>query len=73
MTDLAQLESQILTDIATAGDEAALEALRQEELAVWQQDNGCQQDTNIADIRHDIEQEFADQMRADFPELAAEE
>src|SRR5580765_2839911 len=28
MTDLAQLESQILTDIAAAGDEAALEAVR---------------------------------------------
>src|ERR1700754_2008464 len=28
MTDLAQLESQILSDIAAAGDEAALEAVR---------------------------------------------
>src|ERR1700743_4027640 len=28
MTDLAQLESQVLTDIAAAGDEAALEAVR---------------------------------------------
>src|SRR4249919_1469611 len=28
MTDLAKLESQILTDIAAAGDEAALEAVR---------------------------------------------
>ena len=28
MTDLAQLESQILADIAAAGDEAALEAVR---------------------------------------------
>src|ERR1700685_3755506 len=28
MTDLAQLESQILSQIATAGDEAALEAVR---------------------------------------------
>src|SRR5437764_15446172 len=28
MTDLAQLESHILTDIAAAGDEAALEAVR---------------------------------------------
>src|ERR1700754_1271957 len=28
MTDLATLESQILTDIAAAGDEAALEAVR---------------------------------------------
>src|ERR1700738_4948208 len=28
MTDLAQLESQILADIASAGDEAALEAVR---------------------------------------------
>ena len=28
MTDLAQLESEILSDIAAAGDEAALEAVR---------------------------------------------
>src|SRR3954447_14289490 len=28
MTDLTQLESQILTDIAAAGDESALEAVR---------------------------------------------
>src|SRR3954451_9202682 len=28
MTDLANLESQIITDIASAGDEAALEAVR---------------------------------------------
>ena len=28
MTDLANLESQILADIAAAGDEAALEAVR---------------------------------------------
>lgn len=48
-----------------------LEALRQEELTLWQHDVECQEDAGIAEIRHDLEQEFAEQLLAEFPELAA--
>ena len=66
------------TGVAYTGEqhaiaEADLEDLRQEELAMWQQDYDCQQEAKIDDVRHDLEQEFADQMRAEFPELAATE
>lgn len=52
---------------------ADLEELRQEELALWQQDFDCQKDAEISDVRLDLEQEFADQLRTEFPELAATE
>lgn len=63
------------TGIAYVGEqhpipEADLEDLRQEELRLWQDDWSCQRKAEIDDVRQQLEQEFADQLRTDFPDLA---
>ncbi len=50
-----------------------LETLRSLELALWADDWECQKDADLQQIRRDIEQRAADDLVAQFPELAAGE
>jgi hypothetical protein len=50
-------------------DEAAIEDLRKEELTIWTDDFACQGEAEIAQVRRDVEQQVADDLLAEFPEL----
>lgn len=50
-------------------DEQAIEDLRAEELQVWVDDQKCQDEVNMLQVRRDAEQRAADQILAEFPEL----
>ena len=52
--------------------DADLEELRAAELEMWKLDWECQKDADFPMIQRRIEEEFADELRADFPELADE-
>ena len=51
-------------------NDADLEALRTEEIAMWKVDWECQQDADIQELQRRIEQELVDELVAEFPELA---
>jgi hypothetical protein len=51
----------------------ALERLRSFELGLWADDWGCQKDADLQDLRREIEQQAADDLVAQFPDLATEE
>jgi hypothetical protein len=50
-----------------------LEELRTVEKALWQTDQKCQKDVGLADIRREVEQELADTLLQEFPELQQNE
>lgn len=50
-----------------------LEDLRTTESDLWKADQKCQKDTGLADIRRDVEQELADTLLQEFPELQQNE
>lgn len=50
-------------------DEAAIEQLRKDEIAIWKDDHGCQGEAKILQVRRDIEQRLADELLEEFPEL----
>ena len=54
-------------------DEADLEDLRAEELALWADDQVCQDEANLSQARRDAEQRMVDDLVAEFPELGEQE
>jgi predicted glutamine amidotransferase len=63
------------TGLAFVGDDVVLsedviERLRTQELDLWKDDRECQDDAELDEIRVQIEQEFVDQVLAEFPELS---
>jgi hypothetical protein len=66
------------TGFASVGEQKAipadeLERLRSFELKLWAEDWECQKDAELQDLRREIEQDAADDLVAQFPELAAGE
>ena len=53
-------------------DEAAIEQVRQDEIAIWKDDHECQGEAKILQVRRDIEQRLADELLEEFPELGEE-
>ena len=51
--------------------EAELETLRQTELDTWRDDRACQDKARIKEIQLQAEQDFVEQLRAEFPELGS--
>lgn len=51
-------------------DDADLEALRADELEAWKTDAECQDETGVRDRQRAIEEQFADELKAEFPELS---
>ena len=49
-----------------------LEGLRSREIEVWKKDWDCQKQSGTNDARIDVEQELADDLAAEFPELVGE-
>ncbi len=49
-----------------------LEGLRTREIETWKEDWDCQKDSGTNDARIEVEQELADSLAKDFPELIAE-
>ncbi|MEP7115678.1 MAG: hypothetical protein ABI862_20605 [Ilumatobacteraceae bacterium] len=65
-------------EIAYVGTPKAIKSDRLEELRViekdlWQADQKCQKKVGLADIRKDVEQELADTLLQEFPELQKNE
>lgn len=65
-------------EIAYVGTPKAIKSDRLEELRViekdlWQADQKCQKEVGLADIRKDVEQELADTLLQEFPELQKNE
>jgi hypothetical protein len=63
------------TGFATVGEQKVipadeLEALRALELSVWADDWECQDEVGLQDLRRDLEQQAADDLVAQFPDLA---
>jgi hypothetical protein len=54
-------------------DPADLEDLRSEELAIYADDQSCQDTADLLQIRRDVEQDLADDLLAQFPELGDDE
>ena len=50
-------------------DEQAIEDLRAEELQIWTDDQTCQDQVDMLQVRRDAEQRAADQILEEFPEL----
>jgi hypothetical protein len=50
-------------------DEQAIEDLRAEELQIWADDQRCQDEVDMLQVRRDAEQRAADQMLEEFPDL----
>lgn len=53
-------------------DEAKIEQLRTDEIAIWADDFTCQGEAKILQVRRDIEQRMADDLLEEFPELGGE-
>jgi hypothetical protein len=53
-------------------DQADLDDLQQEEITVWADDQQCQDEAALADVRREVEQQMVDDLLADFPELGGE-
>jgi hypothetical protein len=53
-------------------DEAKIEQLRNDEIAIWADDFTCQGEAKILQVRRDIEQRMADDLLEEFPELGGE-
>lgn len=53
-------------------DEAKIEQLRTDEIAIWADDFRCQGEAKILQVRRDIEQRMADDLLEEFPELGGE-
>lgn len=47
-----------------------LDALIDEEIEAWQQDQECSEESDLKDIRLELEQDLVDQLLDEFPELA---
>jgi hypothetical protein len=65
-------------EIAYVGVPEAIESNRLEELRtiekdLWKADQKCQKEVGLADIRRDVEQELADTLLQEFPELQQNE
>lgn len=51
-------------------DDAAIEALRQEEITIWAADHACLVEADVHQVRREVEQRLADDLVAQFPSLA---
>lgn len=63
---------ELSTRIDEAADvgEAAIEAVRRDELTLWAADHECLVEADVYEVRRDLEQRVADDLVAQFPELA---
>lgn len=46
-----------------------IDRLRELELDVWKQDQACQREADLKDVRNEVEQQFVDEIRAEFPSI----
>lgn len=56
-------------DTLPEADQGAIDDLRAEELQLWTDDQACQAEAKIPEVRRDAEQRIVDQLIQEFPEL----